>query len=379
MVERVGNTSSVVRLPAAEERPEAAKVKVTSRVILSSPVFGGGAILADLGPTEPEDTVIPRAVAATLEKDGLIENGVIQLSNSGRTVSPASTNGILTLRSGKISDIAANRKALAPLLPRSVCEGETLRSLTEDERYPAKDKEVFYLTSGPADRGPLYGRTFDPADPKAAEQIAALIRDHAYAQNLRGLDNKASTLPSLIKVTLNSIPSDAIIEGCKDGKITYRPDSEKFRGFQTVTDGRTQIGAFFQINIKNISGEIRRKENEFASGEPYHIAVLAVTNRGEIKNAYGSSGANDALQDGKDLNITLRMTEPVGIERFIIVVSKDLIDLSFYETRETRNSQSPLERLLTRSGERTRDARAVVDAPDRWGVIHLELNINEEK
>ena len=71
------------------------------------------------------------------------------------------------------------------------------------------------------------------------------------------------------------------------------------------------------------------------------------------------------------------MTEPVGIERFVIVVSKDLIDLSFYETRGRRNSASLLERLLTRSGEATRDARSVIDAPDRWGVIHMELNITD--
>lgn len=373
VVERVGNTTSVVRLPSAKEQPNAEKVKVTSRVILASPVFGGGALVADLGPMSGDAASLPRSVAASLEKDGLVENGMVKLDTAA-----SASGGVLALRRGKVKDIGAERRFLAPLKPRSICDGDDLKTLTENERYPAREKDVFYLTDG-ADNRPIYGMTFDPEDTSAAEKIASLIRDHTYSRNLRGLDNKASSLPEQIKVTLNSIPSDAIIEGCREGKITYRPDRDKFRGFQEITDGKTPIGSFFQLNIKNISGEIRRKENEFASGEAFHIAVLALTNKGEIRNAYGSSGANDALQDGKDVNITLRMTEPVGIERFVIVVSKDHIDLSFYETRGTRNSSSLLERLLTRSGEATRDARSVVDAPDRWGVIHMELNITDEK
>lgn len=83
----------------------------------------------------------------------------------------------------------------------------------------------------------------------------------------------------------------------------------------------------------------------------------------------------------KEKEIFLRMTEPVGIERFMIVVSKDYVDFSFYETTKgaRRNPKSILEQVLTQSGMKTRDAGTMVtDEPDRWDVIHLELNIVEK-
>ena len=101
-----------------------------------------------------------------------------------------------------------------------------------------------------------------------------------------------------------------------------------------------------------------------------------MTNNGEIKNVYASKGANDAVQDEKEITVNLQMTKPIGIERYIIVVSKDQIDFSFYEIKGAkRTGNSILEKMLTQSGKRTRDSATVSNEPDNWDVIHLELNV----
>ncbi len=83
-----------------------------------------------------------------------------------------------------------------------------------------------------------------------------------------------------------------------------------------------------------------------------------------------------AVQDEKEISITLRMTEPIGVERYIVIVSKENIDFSFYETKGAkRNAKSVLERMLTQSGKQTRDSGTVSDEPDKWDVIHIELNV----
>ncbi len=72
------------------------------------------------------------------------------------------------------------------------------------------------------------------------------------------------------------------------------------------------------------------------------------------------------MQDEKEINISLQMTEPIGVEPYIIVISKDNIDFSFCETSGAkRNPASILERMLTQSGKQTRASGTISDESDK--------------
>lgn len=66
-----------------------------------------------------------------------------------------------------------------------------------------------------------------------------------------------------------------------------------------MKNSQIKLNSFFQLKIKNISGERNRKilKDENASAEPFYISIIALTTTGEIKNIYASKGANDALED----------------------------------------------------------------------------------
>lgn len=391
IVSQIGNVSSVVEIPKPEENPKAKDIKITSHVVLDSPVFGGGSVFLALNPDNPktsgaEPTALPEQIKDNLKAQGLLENQMLKLIASDKlsAAEKKDAKGIIRLRKGTVKDIFSVKKgnetvvdfnAVNPLLSAATCEGNALKTNDKKDRFPGESATVYYLDDGEPGGAPLFGKTFNPADKYLAENIADTIRNFAYQRNLSALDNKASTLSSQIKVSLLSIPADAILESCKDGVKVSKRNAEKFKGFQPVKDNKISLNSYFQLKIKNISGEIRRKSDEFASGESFHISVIALTNSGEIKNIYASKGADDALQDEKEISVTLRVTEPIGIERYIIVVSKDNADFSFYESKDAkRKAKSILELMLTQSGKQTRDSATVTDEPDKWGVVHLELN-----
>lgn len=409
-VSRVGNAASIVNVPTAMENAKVKDLKITSHAVLASPVFGGGSVLLALAPNDARDSEgrendLHKKIEARLRNENLLENQILKIVPTDK-ISAAEKNeikGIVRLKKGKVKDVFADASAsktypMSPLtdktpgnegalMSETACEGENLIANGSDKRFPAADAEVYYLDEGEAGGAPLFGRTFDPADKNAADRIADAVRDFAYQNNLRGLDNAASDLSSRLRVSVWSLPADAVIGRCVKNQTTdlwekkYSPDNKKFKGFQEVKNNRVELNSFFQLKIKNVSGEINKKTDKFAGGEPFYISVLALTTAGEIKNVYPNRlSVNDAVKDAGEIAVTIKMTEPVGVERFIIVVSKDNVDFSFYETAKgtKRNPKSILERLLTQSGMKTRDAGTLVDEPDRWDVIHLELNITEK-
>ena len=386
VISQVGNTTSVVQLPKATENPKVKNIKITSHIILASPIYGGGSVYLALNPGDTKtsdniDSALSKQIVERLKIEGLIENQILKLTPSDKlsVAQKKDSKGIIRLKKGKVRDIFSDTAGISPLLPTTSCDGNTLKTNNSELRFPAPNKEVYYLDDGENGSTPLFGKTFDPADNSLAVNIAESIKSFAYQKNLLGLDNAASTLASQIKVSLQAIPADAIIEGCRDGEKTYQPDKAKFKGFHDIKNNKVEVNSFFQLKIRNISGEIRKKKDEFASGESFHIAVINLTNTGEIKNVYASKGANDAVQDEKEIQITLRMTEPIGFERYIIVVSKDYIDFSFYETSGSRRTaKSILEQILTQSGKKTRDGETVSDEPDKWSVIHIDLNVTNK-
>ncbi|MEO8073682.1 MAG: caspase family protein [Acidobacteriota bacterium] len=383
IVSQIGNTASIVQIPNAEENPKAKAIKISSHVILASPIFGGGSVFLllnsdNLKISDNGETALLKQIEDKLKFEGLFENQILKLAASDKlsTAEKKDAKGIIRLRKGKIKDIFLDFGEISPLLPKTSCEANILKTNSPESRFPAADAAVYYLDDGELGGTPLFGKTFDPADKYLAENIAETIKSYAYQRSLRGLDNAASGLSSQIKVSLQSIPGDAIIENCQNGEKIFQPDKEKFKGFQEIKDNKVLVDSYFQLKIKNISGEINKKNDEFASGEAFYISVIALTNTGEIKNVYASKGANDAVQDNKEITVYLRMTEPSGIERFVIVISKDNVDFSFYESKGTRRAaKSVLEQMLTQSGRQSRNSETVSDEPDKWDVIHLELNI----
>lgn len=404
IVNQVGNTASIVSIPKPEENPKVKDIKITSHVVLASPVFGGGSISLFLNRTN-EMKDLSKKIEDRLKSEGLFDNRILRITSSGKISSAEKkeSKGIVSLRKGKIKDIFTNpaNKTVYPMSPlldktsenenrfigATTCEGNNLVANGIEKRFPAMNKEVYYLDEGEPGGAPLFGRAFDPADKDVVSQIADAIRDFAYQSNLRGLDNKASDLSSKIKVSVLAVPADAIIEQCVKNQSTelwekkYLPNEEKFKGFQEVKNNRIKLNSYFQLKIKNISGEINKKTDRFAGGEPFYISVIVLTTAGEIKVAHpGKFSVNDALLDKKEITVNLRMTEPVGIERFMIIVSKDSVDFSFYETSRgaRRSPKSILEQVLTQSGTKSRDAETFTDEPGRWDIIHLELNIMDK-
>jgi hypothetical protein len=131
-----------------------------------------------------------------------------------------------------------------------------------------------------------------------------------------------------------------------------------------------------------VSGEAnrRRTKDKFAAGEPLYVTLVSLSNNGDIRVVYPRLGANDPLADGREIERHFYSTRPLGMERFVVLVTKQPVDLSFLEfSGSARSARSPLESVLVRSGIRSRDSGTVIpEAPDQWGVVHLDLNVVEK-
>ncbi len=183
IVSQIGNASSVVQLPKAEENVKVKEVKITSHVVLASPVFGGGSVYLALNPgnvktLKNEETALPQKIEEKLKAEGLLENQILKLvvSDNLSISEKKESKGIIRLRKGKIKDIFFNSNEISPLLPQTSCEGNALKTNSTAERFPAANAEVYYLDDGESGGTPLFGKTFDPADKFLAENIAETIK-----------------------------------------------------------------------------------------------------------------------------------------------------------------------------------------------------------
>lgn len=393
LVTEIGNSLSKIQLPKENEKVK--DVKIASHVILASPVFGGGSILFNVNEeiaksSEKNDLALQTKLQKQLSTENFVKSKIVQLVESEISIKSQkeSAKAVVRLRKGKIKDIFGDengkikdiseiKKYVSPNFDKTFCQGDELKVRGEEERYPLLDKEVYYLDDGEFGGIPLNGKTFDPADNNVVDDIINAVKDFAYRQNLRALDNAASNLGSQIEINLQYIPGEAIIEKCEKGEKKYTSNKEKFKGFIDIKDNKVPVDSYFYLKVKNISGVERRKTTEFASGGKLYISIIGLTNDGKIKNFYGSKGANDAVADEKEISVVLKTKEPVGIERYIIVVSKDYVDFSFYEsTGARRDPKSILEQVLTQSGQQTRNAGTVIkDEPDKWDVISLDIDL----
>ena len=384
IVREVRAFQSVVQLPPAKG------VTVSSHVVLTSPIYGGGPVLVSLDTgsrVTRAKTVDPleAEVQTLLKADRLIEEQTISIvSAAGLTTAAAKTaSGVIRLRMDKFGVAFPVRiRALANMPKPTSCTVADGKVVPETMPVIAPETDVYYLDDGAPGGTPLYGRFFLPVDKTAAADIVRLIRNYALRSNLESLANNASTLPTQISVTVSRIANNEVVETCTDGRLEKdlrsRPSPSDL---VAVKNGRIPVGSVFSFKVKNISGDIRRKKDQFASGEPRYVTAVYLLNNGDIDVIFPRLGANDPIGDGVEKTIGGYIaSKPAGAEQLILIISKKFIDFGFYRSVSvSRNPQSPLERLLRQSGTRTRDAGTLIpDEPDQWGVIRVDLEIVDQ-
>jgi hypothetical protein len=389
VVRAVRNFQSVVKLPPARENPKVGKVNVSSHVVLTSPVFGGGPVLVALdtaaaGSRTATDSSLVAQVQEQLRASRVLDDQSITIVPSGK-LTPGSlktARGVVRLRKDKFSAaFPARIRALARLPKPSACTAQDGVITFNKGSEVGPDTEGYFLDDGSAGGTPLYGRFFLADDRSAASEIARLIRNFALRANLVSLNNNASTLPSEISVSVSKISNIEMVENCVGGRIEKglktRP---KPSDFLAVKNGRIPFSSIFDIKVKNVSGDVKRKIDPYAAGEPLYVTAIYLLNNGDIEIAYPRLGANDPLGDGVEKTVSRYLaSKPGGAEHLILIVSKKFIDLSFYESvTVNRDARSPLERLLKQSGTKTRDAGTLIaDEPDEWGVVRVDLDIGD--
>lgn len=371
-ITEVNDFRSVVRLPKADENTKAKEINEKSHVVLTAPVFGGGPMVVSVLPfagqtASPAEAQLLNRIENSLKAHGALEAGLVKIVPQTESANTArSEGGQVNIRRAKFKDAFLNRSQIS--LPRA-----------ENEKCapnpPAPDTEVYYLDDGAPGGPPLYGKYFLPGEDGLAENIAYAVKTFAMQSNLRSIDNAASNLGRYIKVTLQTDVMKETVN-CVDGK------AERSYEDAVPVDAKTnqiKAGTTFRFKIQNISGDIRRKKDEFASGERLFVTALLISNDGGIKVIYSASGANDPLEDGITVDTgVLKATEPVGVEQLKIIVTKQYVDFSFYGLDGVRAPGSILEQLLMRSGSK-RDGILIPDQPDQWGVKTEDIYIVENK
>ena len=314
-----------------------------------------------------------------LRIDRLLENQMVSIVPKVTPSDAKASRGVLRIIKTKFG--AAFPARIQPLarMPRATtCSVENGVVKIDKPAAVLPTTDVYIIDDGTPGGTPLYGRFFLPGKGVAAE-MARVIRNYALRANLQSLNNTVSTLPAQIAVTINEIPKVETVENCNNGVVERalktRPSAADMRQVKT---GKIGIGSVFNFKIKNISGDLRRKKDQYASGEPLFVTALYLLNNGDIDVIYPRLGAHDPLVDGMEKTIGGYVaSSPGGAENLILIVSKQYVDFGFYDSATaSRSPQSALERLLSQSGTRTRDAATLIpDEPDSWGVLRVDLDI----
>jgi Caspase domain len=374
IVSDVRDFQALVALPSFQENPNVKRVTESSHVILASPVFGGGPILLLLrsAKTTPEQNRLATEIASILKTEGVLENELIKLIEGENQVRSEREppKGILRLKKQSVAEAFPNQELISTRDPRPFCEADLVKTDATGTEKPSPTTEVYYLDDGSEGGTPLFGKYFLRGSENLAADIAHAIRNFAFQTNLRSLDNAASTLASQVEVSLWSADATPV---CEEGKVRHnvKPRTE-------IHDSKLPVNSYLGLKIKNISGDLNkaRTKNENASGEPLFVTLLSLGNNGDVSVVYPIPGAKDPINDGVEIERYFQTRAPVGIEHYVVIVSRQYIDFGFIDSRLTKSAPlSPLGQILTQSGTRSRDPNLVPDEPDQWAVIHVELNV----
>ncbi len=333
-----------------------------------------------------EQERIGEAVRQTLQKENLFDSGILSLGRPAANASNGEAGRVFRIGRGKPRDLFRTSSGkieislIAPNAPDLRCDGETLIQLASKDRLPAEQDDVYFVYEGDRADAPLFGTTVRADDPQIANKLANIIRGRSLHTSISSIDFKNSSLRRFADLKLETIPQTAMNPVCRDSQIRYQtlPQGTKF--MDITQSGVVKPGTFVRVRIKNISGDVNRKElkDEFAAGLPLYFSVIALTNKGEVLNVYGSTGADEVLDDGREIIRTIRVDQPATSIRLVMFVTRQFVDFSFLELRgAARNSRSLLETIMTRPGVRSNDGAAAFSSPSDWGVIHYELMIKE--
>ncbi len=358
---------------------------------VTSPRFGSTPYFVDIPNAVqagelPEQGRIGDAVRQMLQKESLFDSGMLNFGRPSANAPNTDAGRVLRIGRGEPRDLFKTSSGrietslIAPNAPDVRCEGDTLIQLAAKDRLPAEQDDVYFVYEGDRASAPLFGATVRAEDPQIANKLATIIRARSLHSSISSIDFKNSSLRRFADLKLETIPQTAMNPVCRDGQVKYQalPQGTKFTDITPA--GVVKPGTFVRIRVKNISGEVNRKElqDEFAAGLPLYFSVIALTNKGEVLNVYGSTGADEPLDDGREIIRTIRADQPATSIRVVMFVTRQFVDFSFLELRGgARNSKSLLETIMTRPGTRSNEGATAFSSPSDWGVIHYELMIKE--
>jgi hypothetical protein len=359
----------------------AAKVDRNSNAVLSSAGVGGGAIYLDLPANE-----LNSQIRTSLENDiGIFKLGIppdaIVAKAQAETV-----GGVLRIGKAKTSEIFADharpgtlhRQLIAPIGAEFKCNGTVLEKVTPELRFPLPSETVYYVYDGEPGSPPLFGRTFRADDADLAAKLTQVIRARAFQQNIQTLEFKNSSIQKYLSVTVESISATTMTPLCTAGRLQYKrlPADTVFTDI--TSKNFAKAGSYIRVRIKNISGDVNRLEtgDKYAAGLPLHFTVVAMTNDGSVRTIYGSTGADQPLDDGKEATSRVMSIDlPATATRFAVFASRQYVDFSFLEVRKVERSGPILSELFAKTG--ARGESKVFSSPADWGVVHYELKIKE--
>ena len=379
-VQTVGDRESVATLPKESENSNAGKVTPKSRVVLASPTFGGEAIAlilddpsvsATRGGIEP--TLAEVGKQMTAESNPMVQGGLIEIVGQSKLKNlppkqrPSRT---ITVKRGRFGTVFSDTSTLR--LPA--------KCFPETGLFPKPDTDVFYLeASSPAVKGkpsPVFGEYFPAEDPSTPDRIVRSVSVYARQLMLLNLENSVSSLNDLVEVELEGLPIFLESQCQSDARKLVGWNCSDAAGPVAITNSRVRKGQAYRIRVKNVY-----------MGPPMadlFVAVFIMTTDGKVQIVNRDSLASP-LTSTKPLEFTRVATQPAGGETVKVVITtnkNDLEGLKLMEGITTRSSseQSPLEKLLVKSGTRSAgDTSLSPSNPDSWGVKTMQISILAEK
>ncbi len=378
-VTSVGSFESTVNVGA--ERGSPFPIDRSSNAVIAA-ANPADPIFLDLNsPTALSDAVhkeILSEVRATLAKEGLFENGTFREA-SAETRSGPNVPALSIVRS-KLSEVFGSQKTadhelLAPVGPEYRCSGDSLVTVERTARFPRADEVVYYVIEGEPGSPPLYGKTFRSGDPDIAAGVADVIRGRAYQQRLSRIEFRNSDLRKYADLKVEVFPTGSLVPFCRGGQLVHRRPAAQTVLTDVTARAEVKAGSHIKLTLRNRSGDVNRKEtgDPYASGLPLHFALIEMTNDGQVRSLYGSTGADEPLEDGATITRTIKIDRPATSSKYAVFVSRQYVDFSFLELRGTKRDSGPALGELFSDGARS--GQAVFSSPGDWGVLHYELKI----
>ena len=358
-VTEVTPNSATAEMPKGN--PNAKKVDKLSKVVLLSPVFGGGPIRVDLGGAKSildKESGKPLAeqVTSIIGDYGLEKDELVKFVSAGATAANDNGSPLIRLRVDEFKYVFPSAAYLVP--PKNVCNLPKL---------PADKDKVLYLDDG---SGRALFSFFELPGEADAQRIARAIDLYARQRNLLAIANASSTLADGIKVSVKHIPG-VFSKTCLNGTEKRSFAADKTAQADSV-NGPLDQGQVFEVSLKNTSKQIA------------YVTVILVGTEGSIDIVFpeGGNAASALLPVGAETALPKRVTTPpAGVEKYIVFVTREPTDFSFLQvsgvSRGGVGEPSMLERLLRQSGRLSRSA-SIGDTPDQWGVFTVDLSVTDK-